>query len=113
MMYGAKIVTISSTCDSEWIFKSIGLERSKLKIPIMDFASITYLPDTRSKSTSNFAKSFTKDLTLSMEFNEIRTVFRKKTSSCCALFQHYMLVKIITLYYKVMGEKSRERLYEI
>ena len=33
-----------------WMFKSIGLERSKLKIPMMDLASITYLPDTRSKS---------------------------------------------------------------
>lgn len=66
---------ISSTWDSEWMFKSIGLERSRLKIPIIDFASITYLPDTRSKSTSNFVISFTKDLTLSIEFNEICTVF--------------------------------------
>ena len=32
---------------SAWIFRSIGLERSRLKIPIIDFASITYLPDTR------------------------------------------------------------------
>ena len=41
---------------------------------------ITYLPDTRSKSTSNLVRSFTKDFTLSMEFKEIRTVFMYKTS---------------------------------
>ena len=40
------------------MFKSIGLERSKLKIPIIDFASMTYLPDTKSKSWSNFVISF-------------------------------------------------------
>ena len=40
-------------------FKSIGLERSREKIPIMDFASITYLPETRSKSESNLVRSFT------------------------------------------------------
>ena len=53
------------------MFKSIGLERSKLKIPIIDFASMTYLPDTKSKSWSNFVISFTKDFTLSIEFKEI------------------------------------------
>ena len=56
---------------SEWMFRSIGLDKSRLNIPIIDLASITYLPDTRSKSTLNFAKSFTKDLTLSIEFKEI------------------------------------------
>ena len=60
----------------------IGLDRSRLKIPIIDFASMTYLPETRSKSTSNLAKSFTKDLTLSMEFNEILTVFIGSPSLC-------------------------------
>jgi len=40
----------------------------------MDFASITYLPETRSKSESNLVRSFTKDLTLSIEFKEIFTV---------------------------------------
>lgn len=54
------------------------LDKSRLNIPIIDLASITYLPDTRSKSTLNFAKSFTKDLTLSIEFKEIRTVFAEK-----------------------------------
>jgi hypothetical protein len=54
------------------------LERSRLKIPIIDFASITYLPDTKSKSLSNLEISLTKDLTFSMEFNEICTVFIDK-----------------------------------
>ena len=36
--------------------------------------------DTRSKSTSNLVKSFTKDLTLSIEFREILTVFMKMSS---------------------------------
>ena len=46
------------------------LERSRLKIPMMDFASITYLPDTRSKSKSNLEMSLTKDFTLSIELEK-------------------------------------------
>ena len=38
-------------------------------------ASITYLPDTKSKSLSYFVIVLTNDLTLSIEFNEICTVF--------------------------------------
>ena len=71
MMYGARTVIISSMFSSAWMFRLIGLDRSRLKIPIMDFASITYLPETRSKSLLNFVISFTKDFTLSMEFKEI------------------------------------------
>ena len=52
------------------MFNVIGLDKSKLKIPIIDFASITYLPDTRSKSESNLLISFTNDFTLSIEFKE-------------------------------------------
>lgn len=48
---------ISSMLASAWMFKSMGLDRSRLKMPMMDFASMTYLPDTRSKSTSNLDKS--------------------------------------------------------
>ena len=40
-MYGASVVKISSIWFSEWMFKSIGLDRSRLKIPMMDLASIT------------------------------------------------------------------------
>ena len=58
----------------------VSLERSRLKIPMMDFASITYLPDTKSKSLSYFVIVLTNDLTLSIEFNEICTVFILKTS---------------------------------
>ena len=50
MMYGFKAAKMLSTSSSAWIFKSIGLDKSKLKIPMIDFASITYLPDTRSIS---------------------------------------------------------------
>ena len=74
-MYGARTASIVSISVSAWIFKSIGLDKSRLKIPMIDFASITYLPDTRSKSTSNFVISLTKDFTLSIEFNEILTVY--------------------------------------
>ena len=75
-MYGARTASIViNICHQSWIFKSIGLDKSRLKIPMIDFASITYLPDTRSKSTSNFVISLTKDFTLSIEFNEILTVF--------------------------------------
>ena len=52
-----------------------GLERSRLKIPMIDLASITYLPDTKSKSLSYLVIVLTNDLTLSIEFNEICTVF--------------------------------------
>jgi hypothetical protein len=42
---------------------------------MIDLASITYLPETKSKSESNLVTSFTKDLTLSIELREIFTVF--------------------------------------
>lgn len=45
----------------------------------MDLASMTYLPDTKSKSKSNWAIEFTKDLTLSIELSDINTVFIRKT----------------------------------
>lgn len=74
-MYGLIASMIAAMFSSAWMFKLIGLDKSRLKIPMMDFASITYLPETRSKSLSNFVISFTKDFTLSIEFNEIFTVF--------------------------------------
>ena len=80
-MYGARVLRISSMLSSSWMFRSIALERSRLKIPIIDFASITYLPDTRSKSVLKFVTSFTNALTLSIEFKEIFTVFITITSS--------------------------------
>ena len=57
------------------MLRSIGFDRSRLKIPIIDLASITYLPETRSKSESNFVTSLTNAFTLSMEFKEILTLF--------------------------------------
>ena len=65
-MYGARTERIVSRFSSAWMFRSIGFERSRLKIPMIDFASITYLPDTRSKSESNFVMSLTNDFTLSI-----------------------------------------------
>ena len=62
------------------MFKSIAFERSRLKIPMMDFASITYLPETKSKSVLNLVTSFTNAFTLSIEFKEIYTVFILTTS---------------------------------
>ena len=62
------------------MFRSIGLDKSKLKMPMIDFASITYLPDTKSKSQSNLLISFTNAFTLSIEFSEIFAVFSVITS---------------------------------
>ena len=53
MMYGLRASSTSSRLVSVWIAKSIGLDKSKLKIPMMDFASMTYLPEIKSKSYSN------------------------------------------------------------
>ena len=47
---------------------------------MMDLASITYLPDTKSKSQSNLLISFTNAFTLSIEFSEIFNVFILRTS---------------------------------
>ena len=53
IMYGFKTSMISSSPVSVCIANSIGLDKSRLKIPMIDFASITYLPDIKSKSKSN------------------------------------------------------------
>lgn len=53
MIYGFNTSIISSSPVSVCIASSIGLERSRLKIPIIDLASMTYLPDIKSKSKSN------------------------------------------------------------
>ena len=37
-MYGARTASIVSISVSAWIFKSIGLDKSRLKIPMIDFA---------------------------------------------------------------------------
>ena len=79
-MYGARTASIVSISVSAWIFKSIGLDKSRLKIPMIDLASITYLPDTKSKSQSNLLISFTNAFTLSIEFSEIFNVFILRTS---------------------------------
>ncbi len=79
----------SMLASSAWILSVIGLDKSKLKIPIMDFASMTYLPDTKSKSKSNLLISFTNDFTLSIEFKEMSTVFIGITSFIC--FISYIL----------------------
>ena len=63
---------------SAWIARSIGLDKSKLKIPMMDFASMTYLPEIISKSYSYCVIALTKDFTLSIELREICTVFMIK-----------------------------------
>ena len=41
--------------------------RDRLKIPMMDFASITYLPEIKSKSYSYCVIALTNDFTLSIE----------------------------------------------
>jgi hypothetical protein len=53
---------------------------------MMDFASMTYLPETRSKSKSYLEISFTNAFTLSMELSEILTVFMITSSRKFRLF---------------------------
>ena len=74
-MNSSSLARISSMLFSLWILRSIGFDKSKLKIPMMDFASITYLPDTKSNSASYFVTSLTKAFTLSIEFKEILTPY--------------------------------------
>lgn len=94
--YGFKILRMPSMSDSfAWMFKSIGLDKSRLKIPMIDFASMTYLPDTRSKSLSNFVISFTNDFTLLIEFKEICTVFIK-----CLLI-------VFLIHYHIIGTNNK------
>ena len=69
--YGFNTSRTSSSFPSVCIASSMGLDKSRLKIPIMDFASITYLPEIKSKSYSNWVMVLTKDFTLSMEFKDI------------------------------------------
>ena len=73
-------ITPSSADPSAWMFRSIGLDKSRLKIPMIDLASITYLPDTKSKSQSNLLISLTNAFTLSIELSEIFTVLILITS---------------------------------
>ena len=51
---------IKSTLQHGYLSRLVWI-RSRLKIPIIDFASITYLPDTKSKSQSNLLISLTND----------------------------------------------------
>jgi hypothetical protein len=73
---------------------SIGLERSRLKIPMMDFASITYLPEIKSKSYSNCEITLTKDFTFPIEFNEICTVFIIENLLC-----YYLVIMIVKVFF--------------
>ena len=85
---GGGLHPITQMCyDLNDAFRSMGFEMSRLKMPIMDFASIMYLPDIRSKSQSNLARILTKDLTLSIESSDILIVlminaFLGKTDNC-------------------------------
>ncbi len=65
---------IGSISSAPFMHNSIGCDKSRLKIPMMDFASTIYLLERRSKSQSKREISFTKDLTLSMVSKEIITV---------------------------------------
>ena len=47
--YGFNASRIAAS-SSAWMLSVIGFDKSRLKIPMIDFASITYLPDTKSKS---------------------------------------------------------------
>ena len=69
-------ITLSRAAPSAWILRSIGLDKSRLKIPMIDLASITYLPDTRSKSQSNLLISFTNAFTFLLDLNHF----------CCTIF---------------------------
>ena len=50
MIYGSSVSRIWSISLSPWIFRLIGFERSREKMPMIDFASMTYLPEMRSSA---------------------------------------------------------------
>ena len=60
---------------SLWTSTLMGFERSRLKIPIMDFASTIYRPDERSTSKSYLLTMLTKSFTSFMDFSRILNVF--------------------------------------
>ncbi len=75
---------------------------------MMDFASITYLPDTRSKSKSNLEMSLTKDFTLSIELREICTVFHV-CNPPCYLVNIIYYPHLTALSYRLEGKKSMRK----
>ena len=85
---------------------------------MIDFASITYLPDTKSKSESNFVISLTNAFTLSIEFKHILTVFINITSSLnrFSIIIVVVIIKIslpIPIYYILWSKKSTRKLIRI
>ena len=75
----------------------------KIQAEDTHFASITYLPDTKSKSQSNLLISFTNAFTLSMEFSEILAVFIIITS--LDKFLLFYSFHLTCQYPKSQGEK--------
>ena len=63
------IAFVNSVASSVYAAIFIGLFRSRLKIPIIDLASITYLPDSKSMSKLKPATISTKSFTSLIELN--------------------------------------------
>ncbi len=84
------------------------MDKSRLKIPMIDLASITYLPDTRSKSQSNLLISFTNAFTLSIEFSEIFCCFHCDITSLGLLVVCFTVLILPVGRIKVKGEKKRK-----
>ncbi len=70
-MYGAIAELISSSSSLPCTVKVKGLVRSRLKIPMIDFAFTIYLPEERSISDLKCAIVFANAFTSAMESREI------------------------------------------
>ena len=75
LMINLSSSSINLSQSSECTSTLIGLDKSKLKIPMIDFASTTYLPDVKSTSKSYLLTIFTKSFTSLIELSNKSNVF--------------------------------------
>ena len=110
-MYAANASITLSVFSSVLICNEIGLVISKLKIPIIDLAFTTYLPETKSKSYSNFVISLTKDLIFSTVLIETFTDFISNTSYVCCSYLN--LVKLVLLFTSMIIFTSNHKIHTL
>ena len=94
--------SINLSQSSECTSTLIGLDKSKLKIPMIDFASTTYLPDVKSTSKSYLLTIFTKSFTSLIELSNKSNAFLKKI-----LYNNTNVVKV---FLTILSKDILERL---
>ena len=91
---------------SVWMLRSIGLERSKLKIPIMDFASIMYRPETRSNQRQIWLSHLQK--TLPYQWNLMKSVLFSLEFTSFIFLLHASIVKDLS---EKVNDKTVQKLW--